>query len=123
MTYSELANFDIVETENLVFIAHAKFEDGNELADKVESAEDEACSKEGICASTYGIGKLVAELNPVFVNPSTFNGSVAVKVRNVVTKRGISVGPLRGSTWYLRCEKCGQNVSNKSTNSVNCEDV
>ena len=46
MTYSEFANFDIIDTEDFLLLAGAELEDWHEFAEAVESTEDQAGSDE-----------------------------------------------------------------------------
>lgn len=95
-TYGKLANLHVVETKHFVLVANAELEDGNELADEVEGAEDEACADETVGTSRNRVGKLVAELNVVLVEPATRDDSIAVKMSYVVARRGVSIssGPI-----------------------------
>lgn len=59
MTYGKLANFHVIETENLIFVAHTELEDRNELANEVKGAKNEASSSKAVCATGYRVSQLV----------------------------------------------------------------
>jgi hypothetical protein len=83
-TYSKLANLHIVDAEDFLFLARTELENGEELSDKVEAAEDHARSDKRVCAASNGIGKLVAELDPVMVEPATGDDGETIEMRNIV---------------------------------------
>lgn len=81
----KLANLDIVDTENLLFFGGTKLEDWQELANEIETPENEAGSSKRICATGDRVRELVAELDPVVVEPATGDDGVAIKMGNVVS--------------------------------------
>lgn len=103
---SELANFNIVNAENFLLLAGTELEDGQELANAIKAAEDDASSNEGVEATGEGISKLVAHLDPVSVQPATGNDGIAIKMRYVV-----------------RGEEARQDVANEAANTMNGKDV
>jgi hypothetical protein len=76
----EFADFRIVDTENLGLFACAEGETGDEVHDE----EDDAGTAEGVDTTGDGVSELVAELDPVVVEPSTRDLSEAVQMRYVV---------------------------------------
>ena len=89
-TYSKLADFDIVNTENLLLLASAELEDGKEFAQSVKDTEDHACTEERVGTASQGVGDLVSKLDPVMVEPATIDDRITIKMSNVVTRVGIS---------------------------------
>ena len=86
MTYSELANLDVIDASGLFLLAGPEPKGRNEFADEVESTEDDAGADKGVGAACEGVGKLVAKLDPVAVEPATGDDGVAVEMRYVVTR-------------------------------------
>jgi hypothetical protein len=84
-TYGELANFDVVDTGSFLLFSGTESERGYKSAHEVESSEDKAGSEERVGAASEGICELVAELDPVAVEPAAGDDSVAIEMRNVVT--------------------------------------
>lgn len=82
---SELADLDIVDTKSLLFLSGTQTECRQEFANEVECGEDQACANEGVCAASEGVSELIAELDPVVVQPATGDDCVAVEVSNVIT--------------------------------------
>lgn len=106
MTYSKLANLNVINTERLLLLGGTQAQCGDEFADEVERAEDQTCAEEGVCAAGEGVSELVAELDPVVVQPAAIDDGVSVQMRNVVSG-----------------EEGSQNVSNEAANAVDCKDV
>lgn len=77
----ELANLGIVDTKDLCFLGGAERETRNQVHDE----EDEAGATERVDTPGDGISKLVAELDPVVVEPSTVDEAEAVQVRYVIS--------------------------------------
>jgi len=69
----ELAHLSVVDTDNLGFLRSTEAE----TRDKVHDPEDDGGDDKGICQASNRIGELVGELDPVAVNPATFNGCQA----------------------------------------------
>ena len=118
----KLANLNVVDAQSLLFLCSTQTERRQELANEVECAEDQTCADERVCTSSEGIGELVAELDPVVVEPTTGDDRVAVEVSNVVTKtcQRRSANP----QWvYLRSKECSQNIADEATNTVDSKDV
>lgn len=86
-TYSKFANFHIIDTEDFLFFAGAQLEDGEEFADEIQAGEYEAGSYERVGAAGEGVGDLVANLDPVAVEPSAFDDGVAVEMCNVIASK------------------------------------
>lgn len=70
----ELANLSIVDTQDLSFLGGAEGQAG----DQVHDEEDEASSTEGVGTSGDGVSELVAELDPVMVEPAAWNLGEAI---------------------------------------------
>jgi hypothetical protein len=98
----KLANLSIVDTENFGFLGGAKGKTGDEVHDE----EDEAGSEERVETARDGIRELVTELDPVAVDPSTWNLGETIEMSNVV-----------GS------EEGSEDVANKTTNGVLGKDI
>jgi hypothetical protein len=90
---SEFAYLDVVDTGGFFFFGGAEAKGGDETTDEVEGAEDKARADEGICAAGEGVGKLVADLDPVVVEPAAFDDGVAVQMGYVVTTRELAYTP------------------------------
>jgi hypothetical protein len=84
---SELSNFNIVDTGGFFFLGGTEPESWDEASEEVESTEDDAGTKEGVGTAGEGVGELIADLDPVTVEPAARNDRVAVEMRNVVTAR------------------------------------
>jgi hypothetical protein len=82
---SKLAYLDVVDTGGFFFFGGAEAQGGDETADEVEGAKDEARADEGVCAAGEGVGELVPDLDPVVVEPAAFDDGVAVEMGYVVT--------------------------------------
>lgn len=89
MSYSELANFNVIDSKNLLLFSGAELEDRNKLANSIEGSKDEASQDKRIGHSGDGISQLITDLNPVVVQPSTSNDSIAIKMSYVVTRNSI----------------------------------
>lgn len=74
----ELSNLHIIDTKSLLFFGRAQTEYGQELANEVESAEDQTSADEGVRTTRNRVGKLVAQLDPVVVQPATWDDSVSI---------------------------------------------
>lgn len=98
----ELANLGVVDAENLGFFGSAQMH----ARDHVEDEQDERRADEGVGAPREGVGQLVAELDPVVVEPATFDDLHVIQVGNVV-----------GS------EKGGADVADQAADAVHGEDV
>lgn len=98
----ELANLGVVNTQNLRFFGGAKAQSG----DQVHDEEDETGAEEGVGEAGAGVGDLVAELDPVPVEPAAGDGGHAVEVRYVVCR-----------------EEAGEDIPDEASNSVLREDV
>jgi len=78
---SELSNLGIIDTKDLGFLRGAQGQAG----DQVHDEEDDAGAEEGVCCTGDGVGDLVAELNPVLVEPAAVDVGEAVEMRYVVS--------------------------------------
>lgn len=76
----ELANLRIVDTEDLGLLGSAQREAG----DQVHDEEDQAGAAERVDTAADGIRELVAELDPVAVEPATGDDAEAVEMCYVV---------------------------------------
>lgn len=81
----ELANLNVVNTKNLLLFRSAKPQGWDPGAQEAKSTQDDASSAEGVGTACDRVGKLVAQLDPVVVEPATVNLSGAVEVSDVVT--------------------------------------
>ena len=81
----ELANLDVINTSSFFLFRRTEPEGGDEFANKVKSSEDKTGPEEGVCAAGERIGKLIAKLHPMVVEPTTIDNSVTIEMRNVVT--------------------------------------
>lgn len=82
----EFADLDVVDAEDFFFFGSAEFQGWNPFAQEVEDAEDNAGHEEGVEAAGEGVGELVPHLDPVVVEPATFDVGEAVEVGDVVTR-------------------------------------
>lgn len=99
---SKLTDLGVVDTEDFSFFRSAEGKTRNEVHDE----KDDACSSERINTTGDGISKLVTKLDPVLVEPSTWNLGETIKMGYVVSS-----------------EEGGEDVSDKSTNGVFGEDI
>lgn len=81
----ELADLNIINTKDFLLFTSTKLENRKEFADAIKSGENQAGSDERICTTSKRVGDLVAELDPVVVQPATGNHAVTIEMRNVVT--------------------------------------
>lgn len=86
----ELANFDVVNTENFLFLSCAKPESRNPGTQETENGKDDTGTAEGVGAASHGVRNLVAKLDPVVVDPTTVNLRGTIKGSNVVTARPLT---------------------------------
>lgn len=86
-TYSKLANFHVVDAEHLLFLAGTQFQGWYIPADEVEHGEDDASSSKRVSTAGERVGELVAELDPVVIEPAAIDRVEAVEMRNVITMR------------------------------------
>lgn len=122
-TYGKLANLNVIDTERLFFLAGTQAQHGDEFAEEIEGTQDQARANEGVCASCERVGKLVAKLDPVVVEPASRDDGGAVEVRNVVTWEGVSRVRLISIREDLRSEKGSQKVADEPANTVHSEDI
>lgn len=80
-TYSKFANFGVIDTKDFIFFRDTQAKAGDHVNDK----EDDAAAEEGVGHAGDGIGKLVAELDVIVVDPAAVDLGRAVQVGNVVT--------------------------------------
>ena len=80
-TYSKLADFGIINAQDLRFLRGTKAETGN----KVEEEQDDARSEKRVGKARDTISKLVCELDIIMVDPSAVRRVDSVEVDNVVT--------------------------------------
>lgn len=76
----ELANLGVVDAQNLGILGSSHPQAGDHVHDK----QDETGSAEGVEAAGEGVGKLVTHLDPVLIEPSTFDVGDTVEGRDVV---------------------------------------
>ena len=98
----ELADLSIVDTEDLSLFAGTE----REAWDQVHDEQDDTGSTERVDASGDGIRQLVAELDPVVVEPSSWDFGEAIKMRYVVCG-----------------EEGSQDIADESSDRVDSEDV
>lgn len=87
ITYGKLSKLSVVDSKNFGLLASTQTQARNQVHDE----EDDASSTESIGETSNRVGNLVAELDPVVVDPSTGNRGVAIEVRNVITAKKQSV--------------------------------
>lgn len=87
ITYGELSDFGIVNAHDLIFLARAKVESGNEVDDK----QDNAASAEGVSEARDRVCQLVRKLDVVFIDPASVNLGETIQVRNVITRDDVSI--------------------------------
>jgi hypothetical protein len=80
----EFTNLDVINTKSLLFFSCTQTECRQKFADKVQCAQNQTSADERVCAAGERVGKLVAQLDPVVVEPTAINDSVAIKVSYVV---------------------------------------
>ena len=98
----ELADLRVVDAQDLGLLGGAQGEAG----DQVHEEEDQAGAAEGVDAAGDGVRELVAELDPVVVEPAAGDLGEAVEVGYVV-----------------RGEEGGQDVADQAADGVLGEDV
>ena len=98
----ELAHVVVVHANNLSLLSRAHAEEGDEVHDP----EDDRGHDEGVGEASGRIGELVAELDPVMVEPAAVNHGNTVEAGN---RR-------------LR-EESGKDVADDSADSVDSEDI
>lgn len=99
---SELAHLGVVDTDNLGLFVGAEAAAGDEVHDP----EDDGGHDEGVGDAGGGVCELVAELDPVVVEPASGNGGDAVK----------------GSDGRLS-EEASADVADETTDGVSGEDI
>lgn len=98
----ELANLSIVDAEDFSLLGSAE----RETWDQVHDKEDDAGTAEGVDTASYGISELVAELDPVAIEPAAGDDAEAVEM------------------CYVVCgEESGQDVANETADGVLGEDI
>lgn len=98
----KLANLGVVNAQNLRLLAGAE----GQAWDEVHDEEDETGSKEGVRGSGDGVSQLVAQLDVVLVQETSFDLGEPIQMRYVI-----------------RGEECGQDVADETANAVNGKDV
>jgi hypothetical protein len=98
----ELADLCVVDAKDFGFLAGAEGEAGNQVHDE----EDEASATEGVESAGGRVRELVAELDPVVVEPAAVDLSEAIEMGYVVSSK----------------EAC-EDVANETTDGVFREDV
>ena len=98
----ELADLSIVDTEDLSFFAGTE----REAWDQVHDEENDTGSAERVDASGDGVRQLVAELDPVVIEPSSRDFGETIEMRYVVCG-----------------EEASQDVTDESPDCVDGEDV
>lgn len=84
-THGKLANFNIVDTGGFFLLGGAQTQGRHEAAEEIQGAKNYAGAEERVSTTTKRIGELVAELNPVLVEPAACDDGVAIEMGNVVT--------------------------------------
>lgn len=69
-TYSELANLGVINTHNLILLRSTQ----TQTRDEVDDEQDDTCSEERVSKTGNRVGKLVAQLNVVVVDPAAGDG-------------------------------------------------
>jgi len=82
----EFTNLHVINTKSLLFLSCTQTECRQKFADKVQCAQNQASADERVCAAGERVGKLVAQLDPVVVEPTPINDSVAIKMSDVVAE-------------------------------------
>lgn len=98
----EFTDFDLVHTHDLFLLRSTELE----TWDQVDHKEDDAAENKGVRHTSDTVTQLVGELDVVVVDPATFDHGSTVKSCNVV-----------GS------EQTGEEISDKTTNTVDGEDI
>jgi len=98
----ELADLGVVDAEDLGLLASAEPQAGDEVHDE----EDDRGADEAVEAAREGVGQLVADLDPVVVDPAAGDDLDVVQVGNIV-----------GS------EEGGAHVAHQASDAVHGEDV
>lgn len=98
----ELADLGVVDAHDLGLLGRAQRQPG----DQVHHEEDDAGQDEAVRHAGHGVGKLVAQLNPVVVQPAAGDRAEAVEMRDVVG-----------------CEEGGQDVADEAADGVLGEDI
>lgn len=98
----KLAELSIVQTKLLLLGGHAQAQAGHE----VHEEENQAGHDKGVAETRDTVGQLVAELDPVVVEPATVDLGEAVQVGNVVSS-----------------EEGGQDVTGHTANGVLGKDI
>lgn len=98
----ELANLGVVDTQDLGFLGGAQMH----AWDQVEDEKDERRADEGVGSPGKGVSELVAELDPVVVEPATLDDLDVVQMGDVVSG-----------------EKGGADVADQAADAVHGEDV
>lgn len=83
----KLANLGIINAHNLILLGSTQAESG----DHVHNEQDNAGSEERVGKTGEGVGKLVAQLNVVVVDPAAGDLGGAIEVRNVVAAKYVSL--------------------------------
>lgn len=102
LKHTKLANLGVVNAQDFGFFTRTQVE----TRDQVHDEQDDTCPDEGVRSSGERIRKLVPDLDPVLVDPSSVNLSDPVQSRNIV-----------------RCEEGRAYVANKTAHTVDCENV
>lgn len=100
--HTKFADLCIVDAQNFGFFTRTQVETGDQIHDE----QDETRPDERVRPSGKRIRKLVSDLDPVLVEPSSVNLGDPVQTRNVV-----------------RSEEGRADVSNKTTHAVDRENV
>ena len=72
--YGKLSNLGIVHAHDLRSLASTELQAG----DEIDEEEDNAGHDEGVGHAGNGVSKLIAELDPVLVEPTTGNDGATV---------------------------------------------
>lgn len=98
----ELSDLGIVNAQDLGLLAGAQRQAG----DQVHQEQDDAGHDEAVRHAGHGVGQLVAQLDPVVVQPAAGDRREAVEMGDVVG-----------------CEEGGQDVADEAADGVFGEDV
>lgn len=98
----ELAHLAVVNTDNLRLLGRAETQEGNE----VHHPANDRRHDEGVCEASGGVGKLVAKLDPVVVDPASIDGGQAIVESDALFGKETS-----------------QEVANNASDTVSSEDI
>jgi hypothetical protein len=98
----KFANLRVVDAEDFRLLGGPQPQAGNHVHDE----QDQTRAGKGVQAAAEGVGKLVAHLDPMVIEPTTGN-----------VRRAVQYGDVVGG------EECGADVADEAADTVNGEDV